>query len=173
MKISLSTINFCGEPKNYAVIDKYLSRSAQPQKEDLSWLKEQGVTDIINFRTMYAPDIDFDEKAEVEKLGMKYHNIPSITRYPKEENVDRFLKQVETVGQNGGKVHIHCKAGADRTGMYSYIYKSLKGLGGTGVGARIANQIEMIRMGHNMEIYPDLLPWTNKLVNKLLGKLGK
>ena len=24
---------------------------AQPEKEDLLWLKEQGVTDIINFRT--------------------------------------------------------------------------------------------------------------------------
>lgn len=165
MKISLSTINFLGKPQNYSVIDNVLSRSAQPQKEDFSWLKEQGVTDVFNFRTMYVPGLNFDEKNEVEKLGMKYHNIPSVTKFPKERNIDRFLKEVEDVRQNGGKAHIHCKAGADRTGMYSYIYKSIKN-----IGSRSGNQIEMIRLGHSLELYPDLLPWTNNFINKLLSK---
>ena len=40
---------FKGKPSNYGVIDKYISRSAQPAFEDLEWLKEHGVTDIINF----------------------------------------------------------------------------------------------------------------------------
>jgi protein tyrosine phosphatase (PTP) superfamily phosphohydrolase (DUF442 family) len=120
--MNVSKISFLGQPKNYAVIDRYLSRSAQPEKEDLEWLKEKGVTDIFNFRTMTVSAINYDEQKEVEALGMKYHNIPSITKKPTKENVDTFLKEVEKVKQNGGKAHIHCKAGADRTGMYAFIY---------------------------------------------------
>lgn len=158
-------ISFTGKPENYAVIDNYVSRSAQPQKDDFVWLKEQGVTDVFNFRTMYEPSVDFDEKELVKTLGMKYHNIPSITLRPSEEKVETFLKEIDEVIENGGKAHLHCKAGADRTGMYAYIYKSLKN-----IGLRFANQIEMLRMGHHIELYPDLLPWTNNLINKLLMK---
>ena len=84
-------ICYTGKPANYAVVDKYVSRSAQPLKEDLAWLKEQGVTDIFNFRTMHLPEINYDEAKEVERLGMKYHQIPSISREPSEENIERFL----------------------------------------------------------------------------------
>ena len=161
--MSVQPVSLLYPPKNYLKIDNVVSRSAQPRKENWAWLKEQGVTDVFNFRTMYVSGVDFDEKTEVEALGMKYHNIPSVTRHPKAENVDRFLKEIEEVAAKGGKAHIHCKAGADRTGMYSYIYKSVKG-----IGDRLQNQREMISMGHNRALYPKLLSWTNELINKLL-----
>ena len=161
--MQIHPITFHGIPKNYAKITNTLSRSAQPMKEDLVWLKEQGVTDIINFRTMTVPGIDFDEKTVTESLGMKYHNIPSSTRNPKEENIAEFLNTVDSIEKSGGKTHVHCRAGSDRTGMYVYIYKALKG-----IGDRLANQNEMISMGHNQRLYPDLLPWINKYINGLL-----
>ena len=161
MKVQQVQINFLGKPQNYASIDKYLSRSAQPQKEDFEWLKEQGVTDVFNFRTRSA-ELDFDEKNEVEKLGMKYHNIPSITREPTEANVNRFLSEVGSVISKNGKAHIHCKAGADRTGMYAYIYKSVKN-----IGTKVQNQLEMILMGHYFIKYPNLMSWANNYVNKI------
>lgn len=34
-------ISFTGMPENYAKIDSFLSRSAQPQKEDFKFLKSQ------------------------------------------------------------------------------------------------------------------------------------
>ena len=34
----------------------------------------------------------FDEGAEAEKLGMKYHNIPINHRKPTEQNVSNFLE---------------------------------------------------------------------------------
>ena len=95
--LKLSSLAFKAEPTNYAKIDDKLSRSAQPLKEDFQWLKEQGVTDIINFRTMVVGGVDFDEESEVLKLGMKYHNIPSITNKPQLENVNKFLTLVENV----------------------------------------------------------------------------
>ena len=42
---------------------------------------------------MAVPGVDFDEKAVIESLGMKYHNIPSSTRNPKEENIAEFLNK--------------------------------------------------------------------------------
>lgn len=145
---------FRGKPENYAKIDNVVSRSAQPKKEDFLWLKNEGVTDIINFRTMVDPAQNFDEKTVVESLGMKYHNIPSITSKPNEEKVGQFLNLVENIKSNGGKAHIHCKAGADRTGMYAFIYKKIKG-----IGSICENEKEWLNFGHNTKKFPDLISW--------------
>ena len=102
-------VSFAGKPDNYAKIDNYVSRSAQPKKADFDWLKNEGVTDVFNFRTMTVSGLDFDEKIEVEKRGMKYHNIPTITREPNEKQIDTFLKEIDDVKAKNGKAHIHCK----------------------------------------------------------------
>ena len=162
MKILFSNIKFAGKPYNYSVIDKFVSRSAQPKKEDLKWLKELGVTDIVNFRTMYTPDINFDEKAEAEKLGIKYHSIPSVTKHPKEENIDLFLKKIEEIKSKGGKAHIHCKAGADRTGMYAFIYETING-----IKTLPKSQAEWFEHGYHYKLYPDLMEWTRNFVLKI------
>jgi hypothetical protein len=83
----INAISFKGMPSNYSKIDNTLSRSAQPMADDFAWLKEQGITDIVNFRTMVVSGVEFDEKTAVESLGMKYHNIPSITSKPEEKNI--------------------------------------------------------------------------------------
>ena len=151
---------FFAKPDNYKSIDKYLSRSAQPTKSNLRWLKKNGVTDIINLRTMHTPKIDFEEGEYVKKLGMNYHNIPSITKYPKEENVGKFLDIVEGVKNNGGKVHVHCKEGADRTGMYSYIYERLNN-----IGTVKDNLEEMTKHFWHKDRYPHLDKWAEIFVD--------
>ena len=155
-------ITFQGKPVNYAKIDNFVSRSAQPMKEDFIWLKKNGITDIINFRTMVVSGLGFDEKTVVESLGMNYHNIPSVTKQPNEQNVIDFLNTLDKIKHNNGKAHIHCMAGADRTGMYAFIYKSLNRLGT--VSENIA---EWINKGHNTELYPDLISQTKELLKKL------
>ena len=157
--MKISQIFFKGKPYNYAIIDNHISRSAQPLKEDLKWLKEQGITDIINFRTMIESAVDFNEEEEVEKLGMKYHNIPSITMKPNEKKVKYFLELIEQIKKNNGKAHIHCKAGADRTGMYAFIYKMTKG-----IGTLARNEREWLELGHNTQLYPDLRNWAKKFL---------
>lgn len=154
-------ISFIGKPDNYAIIDNYVSRSAQPKKEDFVWLKKQGVTDIVNFRTMVAPALDFDESKVVQELGMKYHNIPSISKYPTEQNISTFLQLVDKISADNGKMHIHCKQGADRTGMYSFIYKAVKNIGTTS-----ENTIEWIQKGLHLDRYPDLISWTLNFLKK-------
>ena len=163
MNLSISRINFCAKPENYAVIDRYVSRSAQPQKEDFVWLKEQGVTDVFNFRTMYKAAVDFDEKSEVEKLGMRYHFLPSITSKPSEENIDKFLREIDIIKKNNGKAHIHCMAGADRTGMYSFIYKMING-----IETLAENRAEWLKHGLHTDRYPKLMEWTEQFIKTKL-----
>lgn len=160
--MKISSISFNGIPKNYAKIDNNLSRSAQPQKEDFIWLKEQGVTDIVNFRTMFVSGVEFEEKELVESLGMKYHNIPTITAHPEEGKVNEFLELAESVNKKNGKLHIHCAAGADRTGMYSFIYKSINN-----IGTMLENEKEWIAKGHDTVRYPNLRDWTKALLLKI------
>lgn len=161
MKLALNNILFKAQPRNYSKVDETISRSAQPQKEDFSWLKEQGVTDVFNFRTMFDPAIDFSEKQVVEDLGMKYHNIPTISALPTKKGVDNFLDSVQKVKDNGGKAHIHCKAGADRTGMYAFIYKMLNN-----IGSFAENKSEWIKRGHNRKKYPNMIEWAMNYVTK-------
>lgn len=161
----MSKISFSARPDNYAKIDQYVSRSAQPEKEDFVWLKNQGVTDIVNFRTMYQSGLNFDEQKVVESLGMKYHNIPTYSRTPNEENILKFLKITDRVIKDGGKLHIHCKAGADRTGLNSFIYKMSKG-----IGSLSENIEEWITRGHNTKRYPNMIPWAKNFIAKL-GKI--
>lgn len=156
-----AVFTFKGKPENYQKIDNTLSRSAQPKADDFKWLKEQGVTDVVNFRTMIVEGQDFNEKSVVENNGMKYHSIPSYTRTPYEDNIGKFLDIVENAKENNGKVHIHCKAGADRTGMYSWIYKQKNN-----IGTMISNKKEMLQMGHHKEIYPDLIEWIENFLTK-------
>lgn len=66
----MRNVCFTGEPLNYSKINEQVSRSAQPNKEDFIWLKENGITDIIDFRTTNSTKTYFDEKTVVESLGM-------------------------------------------------------------------------------------------------------
>lgn len=159
--MKIQNISFLGQPKNYKKIDATVSRSAQPNLEDYGWLKENGVTDVVNFRTLYGEREKDIEKNAVEKLGMRYHQISSVTAKPNENNIKNFLSIIDDVKARRGKVHIHCKAGADRTGMYAYIYKSLNN-----ISTQANNLKEWLTMGHNVTLYPNLMDWTIDFVKK-------
>ncbi len=165
MKIQPTILVFRGIPENYAKVDKYLSRSAQPMKEDFLWLKANGVTDIINFRTMHNPKLDFDERKVVENLGMKYHNIPSVSASPDEGKVFEFLNLIKNIKDSNGKAHLHCRAGADRTGMYSFLYKGVNKIGNL-----LQNKREWVRLGHDTTRYPEMIGWAENMLKKILRK---
>ncbi|MBO5434675.1 tyrosine-protein phosphatase [bacterium] len=165
MKIQgISHISFQGKPNNYGIVNERLTRSAQPLPEDFSWLKDDGVTDVINLRTNTDTSILFDEATETKKLGMKYHNIAINHRNPTEKNIVDFLDLMKTVEKNKGKAHIHCLEGRDRTGLCAFIYKGIKG-----IGSVAENEAEWLKYGHNVERYPNLRNWAKTLLTKLKG----
>lgn len=127
--ISIIEQNQNSKPPNFKKIDNLMSRSAQINKDNIEWLQKHNITDIINFRRVDESfPLDFDESQYAKSKNMVYHNIPSYTNYPEEKNLKHFLNIIEGIRQKGGKVHIHCREGADRTGMYAYIYERLVNL---------------------------------------------
>lgn len=158
--------NYLLKPDNYKQIDKYLSRSAQPLEENLQWLKEQGVTDVINLRNMSKDS--FDESRYVQELGMSYHSVPSVTKFVKKENVGEVLDIIQNVKGKGGKVHIHCCHGADRTGIFSYIYERLNN-----IGTPSDNMEELTEHKWHKDKYPDLVKWAEDIISNILKDNSK
>lgn len=148
------------KPDNYKRIDNCLSRSAQPNLRGLRWLAKNGVTDVISFRTMYKhPDVSLKESQYAKSLGLHYHQIPTITNYPKKESVGKFLDIIEGVKQKGGCVHLHCSDGGSRTGFYSYIYERLNN-----IGNKQDSINELTQHNWNKEKYPFLDEWADAFV---------
>ena len=103
-----------GLPNLHKVSDD-LYRGAQPKAEGISELKKMGVRTIVNFRKLHS---DRDEIGDVE-IG--YEHIGMNPWNPEEEDVVEFLKIVTDPGRL--PVFVHCRHGADRTGLMVAIYR--------------------------------------------------
>ena len=95
--MKVQNIQYGIRPDNYAVVDRTLSRSAQPDANGFLWLKRQGVTDVIDFKTLNEPQVLPGEDMLAKKTGLKYHKIPTVTYEPKETLVKQFLELVENI----------------------------------------------------------------------------
>ena len=159
-------ITFAKKPLNYRKIDDFMSRSAVPATEgQMKWLKKQGVTDIVNFRLSGSlNNHKVRERELAEKYGIRYHHIPTDVKHPSERQVEHFLDIVEGVENEGGKMHVHCRYGKDRTGMYSWIYKQKHG-----EGEMAQNEQEMHCMGHDSAELPLLINWIKDYLYKDWG----
>lgn len=155
----IKIINFQALPQKFANVSQNLARSAQPLPEDMISLKEEGITDIINLRTMTDKSCLFDEGAEAEKLGIKYHNIPINHKNPTEQNVSDFLDIVSNAEKDNRKVLVHCLEGKDRTGLCVFVYKCLKG-----IDSIAQNKAEWLKFGHDFVRYPNMIGWAENLV---------
>ena len=87
----------------------------QPPLEELQWLKEQGVTTIVNLRTEeelrgYAEEA-YDEKAVAEKLGFIYRALPvnGIQGYTP-ENLQKFIGLIDPSAQTLIQCRTACRA---------------------------------------------------------------
>lgn len=160
----INPINFKGMPYNYAQVSSFISRSAKPDQYEFIWLKDNGVTDIIDFSREDEDNMFWYSESEiVEQLGIRYHRLPFSAKNPSDTIADNFLKIVDDVKANNGKLHIHCLMGADRTGVMVYIYKMLNNIGNA-----FDNLQEVMSRGHNDKRYPKLLPWAKKYLQSKL-----
>src|SRR5262249_50681650 len=105
---------------NFHQVNENLYRGAQPQRGGLKKLSELGIKTIINLRG--ASEEKRKEQAEAEACGMRYFNIPmpGLGR-PSEEQVMRALAIIDA--QENWPVFVHCKRGADRTGVIIAVYR--------------------------------------------------
>ena len=111
--------------QNFLKINTEFCTGGQPTIAQLSELKSQGITTIINLRT--AGEAGFDaaaQEAEIKKLGMKYVHIPvSNQAGPKDEQADEFLKVTDDAKNR--PVFVHCGS-ANRVGGFFMIRRVLR-----------------------------------------------
>ena len=108
--------------RNFLQVNADFCTGAQPRPEHLARLKADGVKAVLNLRTPGEHRAE-EEKAEVERLGMKYFNIPVIYREPAEAQVDEFLKLTDDPGNR--PMFIHCTA-AIRVGGFWLIRRVMR-----------------------------------------------
>lgn len=82
--------------------------SGQPTQEQFQVLANAGIKHVINLRP--ASELDFDEKAVVESMGMMYHSLPvagaeDVTH----QNAQSLSKMLSAM--SGQPVLVHCASG--------------------------------------------------------------
>jgi protein tyrosine phosphatase (PTP) superfamily phosphohydrolase (DUF442 family) len=103
-----------GLPNLYKVCDS-LYRGALPTAEGLQELKKLGVRTVVDLR---EPNGD---QATMAQLGLTYEHIPMTAFRVKDEHVVQFLRIAGAADR--APIFVHCKRGADRTGLMSAVYR--------------------------------------------------
>src|SRR5215510_13203226 len=111
--------------QNFLKVNTEFCTGGQPSSAQLSELKAQGITTVINLRVPGEAGFDaVAEEADVKKLGMKYFNIPVSNQMgPKDEQADEFLKLTDEAKYR--PVFIHCGS-ANRVGGFFMIRRVLR-----------------------------------------------
>jgi tyrosine-protein phosphatase SIW14 len=134
--LSVATVFFGAQPAKCRSVDQaahkleglpswgrvtdVLYRGGQPALAGFRSLQKMGVAIIVNFRDE-PPEITAEQR-EVESLGIKYVSIPwSGRNEPSNAQVVQFLDLIRANPQ--AKVFVHCKRGADRTGVMIAVYR--------------------------------------------------
>jgi len=113
-KLSLGGID------NFGRVSSQLYRGAQPEAEGFVGLKKLGIDVVV--RLSLGEEGAAAEKEQVEALGMQFVAIPwSTSREPEREKVLEFVTLMREHPTK--KVFVHCKRGADRTGVFVAAYR--------------------------------------------------
>ena len=105
--------------QNFGQVNNTYYRGGQPKDHDYADLAALGVKTVIN---LTSSDADANERALVEKAGMKYVQIPMTTHeQPTSAELTRFLDIVNAPANQ--PVYVHCVGGRHRTGIMTAIYR--------------------------------------------------
>lgn len=146
--------------ENFHCVDETLMRGAKPDFEQLKELKNSGVKNIISFCTNYNPKSKTqsgvpEESFLAEKLGMNFYWLPfKSTENPSGDSIRKFFNIIDNSKTNGEKVFIHCRHGADRTGLFSALYRIKY------QKVKLSDVIrELMVYGHDANHNPNIIPF--------------
>jgi protein tyrosine/serine phosphatase len=100
---------------NLNKINDNLYRSAQPTEEGMQNLKKMGIKTIINLRAFHS------NKDELRGTALLNKELSIKTWHIEDEDVVSVLKIIKK--KENGPFLIHCRHGADRTGLMSAMYR--------------------------------------------------
>ena len=95
-----------------------LFRGGQPDRSGFTYLKQQGIKTIVNFKE------ENDEESIVRALGLNYVHIPMRVTVWSRISDASIQKYFEVVNDPANfPVFVHCERGADRTGAMVGFYR--------------------------------------------------
>jgi protein tyrosine phosphatase (PTP) superfamily phosphohydrolase (DUF442 family) len=104
---------------NFHAVTPMLLRGAAPTPAGLDSLQKMGVKTIIDLRI--APKTVAKERAQLDRMGVHFLNLPMSGEPPTEAQIQTLLKTIADPAQQ--PVFVHCQHGADRTGTMIGIYR--------------------------------------------------
>ncbi len=107
---------------NLGIVDAgRVIRSAQPTSQLSGWIREYGLRSILNLRGGNTADWWYNAEVKAaESSGVAFYDFPlNATRRPSRHDL---LVLIDTLRSCPYPLLIHCKSGADRTGLASAIY---------------------------------------------------
>lgn len=127
----------------HEVIPGELYRAAQPSSGQIErYVRQYGIRTIVNLRGPSSAPWYVGELATAERLGVKHFNFGMSSSKP--FTLARAKELVALLRDAPKPILIHCRSGADRTGLASLIY--LQQI--AGVDEETAEQQLSIRFGH-------------------------
>jgi protein tyrosine phosphatase (PTP) superfamily phosphohydrolase (DUF442 family) len=106
---------------NFYKVDDQVYRGAQPTDQGFKDLAKLGVKTVIDLRQI-GEHSQPQEEAVVTGLGMRYVSIPMKgMSTPNDKQVADVMALFND--RTSGPVFVHCKRGADRTGMVVAVYR--------------------------------------------------
>ena len=128
----------------HAVSEGVLYRSAQPSKTEIDAVVQRyGIKSVLNLRGAHAGQRWYDdEAAESAKLGLIHYDYPlSAKRFVTGQQIAQLLDIVRHAPK---PLLIHCRSGADRTGLLAALYRYAD----TGASPAEADQELSLVYGH-------------------------
>jgi uncharacterized protein (TIGR01244 family) len=108
--------------RNFLQVTPEFCTGGQPRLEHFAALKARGVKAVLNLRQPGEHRAE-EEKAAVEKSGLRYFNIPVEYRNPTAADVDLFLKITDDAANR--PMFVHCTA-AIRVGAFWLIRRVVR-----------------------------------------------
>jgi tyrosine-protein phosphatase SIW14 len=106
---------------NFHKVDDHVYRGAQPSDAGFQELSKLGIRTVIDLREI-GEHPQAHEEAVVTGLGMRYLSIPMKgMSTPNDNQVANVLALFSDT--TTGPIFVHCKRGADRTGMVVAVYR--------------------------------------------------
>ncbi len=106
--------------RNFGKVNDHIYRGAEPSLVGLQELGAMGVKTVIDLREA-SQSTEF-ERQEVQKLHMKYVNVPlPPLSAPTQEEVQQVLSLL--LQNDSEPVFVHCRRGKDRTGTVVACYR--------------------------------------------------
>lgn len=104
---------------NWRRIDPRISSSGQPTEAQMAYLRDLGVTTVINLGPHSNKGALQDEPGTLKALGLTYIYIPVDFKGPTQVDFEAFCKAMEKTERE--KIHVHCIYNARVTAFF-YLY---------------------------------------------------